>query len=175
MPDTMNEAEANEMNMGKQETRLAEPAGQIEFDINAVDANLGKGRITIDSGAAESVMPENYLTEIPIIPSEGSRRGVQYVTANGSKMPNIGERKVHFKTVDGGTSSVVFQVTHAKKPLASVSKIVQKGNRVVFDQSFSYIENVKTGKKVPIELHNGTYHLDVEYVASPLSGFTRQV
>ena len=154
---------------------MVEPEGPIEFVIDEFDKTLGKGRITIDSGAAESVMPENYLTEIPIVPSEGSRRGVRYVTANGSKMPNVGERKVHFKTIDGGMSSVVFQVTNAKKPLVSVSKIVQKGNRVVFDQSSSYIENLKTGKKFPIELLNGTYQLDVEYVAGASPGFKRQV
>ena len=147
----------------------------VELCIDALDKNLGKGRITIDSGAAESVMPMEYLPEIKVLPSEGSRKGVQYVTANGGKMPNLGEHKVHFKTADGGTSSVVFQVTHARKPLASVSKIVEKGNRVVFDKESSYIENLHTGKRVPIELYNGTYHLDVEYVMDSAPGFSRQV
>ena len=52
---------------------------------------------------------------------------------------------------------------------------MQKGNRVVFGEMASYIENVKTGKRVPIELHSGTYQLDVEYVMEAASGFSRQV
>ena len=146
------------------------------MDIGAVDCNLGKGRITIDSGAAESVMPMDILGDVKLRPSEGSRKGVQYVTANGGRMPNLGEKKVFFKTVDGATSSVVFQVTHARKPLASVSRIVQKGNKVVFGVEESYIENVKSGKRIPIILENGTYHLDVEYILEPDAAqvFSRQ-
>ena len=89
-------------------------------------------------------------------------------------MPNLGEKKVFFRTKDGGTSSVVFQVTHARKPLASLSRIVQKGNRVVFGGDESYIENVGTGRRVPITFENGTYHMDVEFLTKPAPGFPRQ-
>ena len=147
---------------------------EIAQDINAVENGLQRGKITIDSGAAESVMPEGMLHGIKLEESEGSRRGVHYVTANGGKMPNLGEKKVFFRTKDGGTSSVVFQVTHARKPLASVSRIVQKGNRVVFGGDESYIENVVTGRRVPITFENGTYHMDVEFLTKPAPGFPRQ-
>ena len=89
-------------------------------------------------------------------------------------MPNLGEKKVFFRTSDGGTSSVVFQVTHARKPLASVSRIVQKGNRVVFSRDESYIEHVEIGRRVPITFENGTYHMDVEFLTEPARGFPRQ-
>ena len=89
-------------------------------------------------------------------------------------MPNMGERKVLLKTEAGSESSVVFQVTHARKPLASVSKIVRKGNRVVFDATGSYIENVGSGKRIELHEENGTYHLDVEFLLKPSEGFTRQ-
>ena len=135
---------------------------------------MGKGRITIDSGAAESVMPKDFLTQFPLHESVGSKQGVCYVTANGSRMPNLGQRRVHFKTTNGANSSVLFQVTHARKPLASVAKIVQKGNRVVFSPEASYIENIHSGTKVPIVEANGTYHLDVEYKAPPAEVFSRQ-
>ena len=93
---------------------------------------LEKGKITIDSGAAETVMPATTLQEIKISESSGSRAGLCYVAANGGTMPNLGEKRVKFRTKNGKESNILFQVTHAHKPLASVSKIVQKGNVVVF-------------------------------------------
>ena len=81
------------------------------------------GKITVDSGAAESVWPEGLMPEIQTKPSVGSRTGVTYIAASGNRMPNLGEKKVHFKTKDGLNSSNTFQVTKAKMPLAAVSKI----------------------------------------------------
>jgi len=126
---------------------------------------IGTGKITIDSGAAESVMPMEILKEIQLKESKGSKAGVQYIAANGGRMPNLGEKQVHFKTSDGAESNVVFQVTHARKPLASVSKMVKKGNRVIFSPSGSYIENIATKKRIDMQEVNGTYQIDVEYLA----------
>jgi len=126
---------------------------------------IGAGKITIDSGAAESVMPMEMLKEIQLKESKGSKAGVQYIAANGGRMPNLGEKQVHFKTSDGAESNVVFQVTHARKPLASVSKMVKKGNRVIFSPSGSYIENIATKKRIDMQEVNGTYQIDVEYLA----------
>ena len=59
-----------------------------------------------------------------------------------------------------------FSVTDCKKPLAAVSKIVDKGNRVVFDddgEGGSYIENKKTGEQIKLERERGTYVTVVEF------------
>ena len=68
-----------------------------EVDIEAVqiDVNLKeavRGRINTDSGAVESVLPNELIVEC-----EAKRRGVKYVAANGGNMENIGEKKVKFK------------------------------------------------------------------------------
>ena len=161
----------------------AEPAGELngfdianlEMDIGAVDRTesdaIRAGRITIDSGAAESVISPGMLKEIPIRESEGSRAGLCYVAANGGKMPNMGEKHVRFKTKEGLQSSVLFQVTHARKPLASVSRIVAKGNKVVFAPGQSFIENIKTGQRIELVEESGTYHMDVNFLTE---GFARQ-
>lgn len=108
-------------------------------DMNTVDVlELGtskRGNITVDLGAAESVIPHAMLEEIPIRESIGSKTGVSYMAANAGRMPNLGEWHVRFKARDGLNSSVLFQATHARKPLAAVSKTVQKGNKVVFSPS----------------------------------------
>jgi hypothetical protein len=71
-----------------------------------------------------------------------------------------------------------FQTTIVKKPLASVRRIVEKGNRVTFDENGGSIENIKTGKKVNIIYNNGTYAIEVEYMVeddeSTKADFTRQ-
>lgn len=85
------------------------------------------GRITIQFGASESVMPPGEVPEIPIVESEGYVNGVSYVAANGFKMPNLGEKNARFSSRDGTNSGMTFQITQTRKPLAFVSKIVKQG------------------------------------------------
>ena len=44
------------------------------------------------------------------------------------------------------------EVADVKRPLASVCKRCEAGNRVVFDPSGSYIEHIKTGKRTTMEM-----------------------
>ena len=121
------------------------------MEINGVDDRTKVGRITIDSGAAENVLPRDYLPEVPLKPSPGSQRGACFIAANGSRMENLGQKKLDFVASGGVKSNILFQVTDARKPLASVSKIVAKGNRVVFAPDRSYIENLQSGKRIDME------------------------
>ena len=154
---------------------LSKKSCHHEKDIMAVNPScysLGKGRITVDSGAAESVMPKDILKEVQLRESEGSKNGIHYKAADRGRMPNYGEKKVEFQMVgDGqpkGIHSITFQVTDATKPLAAVSKMVKKGNRVVFDPQRSYIENIQTGKQINLIEVGGTYQMEVEYMYSDL-------
>ena len=92
--------------------------------------------------------------------------GAHFIAANGTRMKNVGQKKLDFVAKGGVKSNIVFQVTDARKPLASVSKIVAKGNRVVFTPDRSYIENLRTGKKIEMELSNGTYSIDVGFMTT---------
>ena len=78
----------------------------------------------------------------------------------------------------GGINDMLFQVTDVGKPLASVSRILDKGNTVVFSrkQGDSYIVNNCTGQKIPLTEEKGTFVMDVEYLEPDESaeGFTRQ-
>lgn len=140
----------------------------------------GKGKITIDSGAAESVMPKNMLENEPVVEGQAKRNGVKYVAANGARMENQGEKKVRFKKPGSDTmNSITFQVTDVGKPLASVSRILDKGNTVVFSRggSGSYIRNDKTGEKTPIKEEKGTFVIEVDYYQPEdfkAKGFARQ-
>jgi hypothetical protein len=151
------------------------PQSATRVDVNVLDTNgpenKRQGKITIDSGAAESVIPPSMFVEVPIKESAGSRAGLCYIAANGGRIPNLGEKRVKFRTTEGMNSSVMFQVTFTRKPLASVSRITNKGNKVVFAAGRSYVENVKTGQQTELTEEHGTYHMDVGFL---VEGYARQ-
>jgi hypothetical protein len=126
--------------------------------------NHGHGKVTIDSGAEESVWPIGLLKAERLAPTKNPRN---FVAANGSPLKHYGEKVVNFKP-DGqlGMASMRFQVSDVTKPLASVARIVEKGNVVQFGagQADSFIKNVATGRKIPLHRENGSFVLNVEYL-----------
>ena len=80
-------------------------------------------------------------------------------------------------TLDGERArKMTFQVARVNKALGYVSKIVANGNRVIFDQNGSFIENIWTKDRIWLREDNGVYVLDI-IVAPPEkkaeSAFTR--
>ena len=70
---------------------------------------------------------------------------------------------------------MAFQATtDVQKPLAVASKIAAKGNRIILDDahSESYIENKKTGKRIPLVIENGMDMMEMLVV--PFQGQTRK-
>ena len=53
------------------------------------------------------------------------------------------------------------QVCDVHRPLMSVKRVCKNGNRVVFDDEGSYVENKQTGEKMKIEEDDGDYVLDL--------------
>ena len=45
----------------------------------------------MDSGAAESVVPQLLINEHPIRETEASPSGLNYISATGDPIPNLGE------------------------------------------------------------------------------------
>ena len=124
--------------------------------------------LTIDSGAAEHVVGPQDLPHIPMAPS---RKHVQYTMANGHKTSNRGEQQVMAVTEGGQEITFKAQVTDVHRPLMSVSRICDKGNRVVFESQGGYIESLATGEKIHVHRDHNVYRLQVEV---PQSGFGRQ-
>jgi hypothetical protein len=56
-----------------------------------------------------------------------------------------------------------FHVAAVQRPLASAVKVVQAGNRVVMSSTGSFIENERTGERMPLRVERGTFVFDVEY------------
>ena len=85
---------------------------------------------------------------------------MQFCAANGTGINIYGEQEIRGKDNKGYDVKMRMTCADVKKPLASVMKIVKKGNRVVFDEE-SYVENKKTGIKTPVREEGGVYVFDI--------------
>eukprot|EP00969_Alexandrium_andersonii_P300287 13275880-Alexandrium_andersonii.AAC.1 len=54
-------------------------------------AGYARVQVAVGSGAAASIMPERLLGNRRILESEGARKGVHYLAADGGRIPNLGE------------------------------------------------------------------------------------
>ena len=127
--------------------------------------------LTVDSRAADHVMPVWWLIMFVVLESIGAIRGVHYVAADGTRIPNVGQR---FMTIDGPWTEIMFQLAVISKPLVSVSKLNESGCRVIFDKDRSYILPKKTKKVINMRKERRVF-LIVAYVAKkPSQGFKGQ-
>ena len=113
-----------------------------------------KRGLTVDSGAADHVIPIGWLPSIlfAVVQSIGSKAGLHYVAANGQRIPNVGQQLVKFMTIDGTWMEIMFQLAAINKPLVSVSKLISEGYKLVFDNDNSYILHNKSKKIIRMRL-----------------------
>ena len=87
--------------------------------------------------------------------------GVKYEVANGIQIPNLGERRFVGVTEDGIARGMIAQICAVNKTLMSVSKIARAGNRVVFDDDGSCIEDKGTGERIWMAQVGGMYPVEL--------------
>ena len=116
--------------------------------------------VAVDSGATETVMGEETLSGIvDITECPACRRGETYEVADGSEIFNLGERKFPGFTEEGGQRGVTAQVCAVNNTLMSVSKVAAQGNRVIFDDDGSCIEDKVSGERTWMKQVGGMYML----------------
>ena len=132
--------------------------------------------VLVDSGAAESVMPDGMLPHV-VKPNASSLAGESYYTACGKKVPCKGEQIVDFTTREGHDCKLTFQVTDVTKPLLSVAQLVASGHKVEFEKAGGTNANKATGKTKRFVRRAGLYVLHM-WVRPPngdtLQEFARQ-
>ena len=111
----------------------------------------------MDSGAAESVCPHGMIGHIEVVDSPGSKAGQHYLAANGGRIANRGQQLLPCMLGNGDITEAVFQVADVSRPLMSVSKVCEAGNRVIFGQSGGVILNLSSGKTTVFEMKDGVY------------------
>ena len=112
------------------------------------------GGLTVDNGAAKSVIPRDICPNYPSLASRQQREGVYYVTASGEEMENEGEKRLKMNFNDGKQMAHTFQVTDVNKALGSASRLCEAGNRVIFNPlghpDGNYLQNLATGSRTPM-------------------------
>ena len=132
---------------------------------------------TVDSVAADHVMPLGWLAWIIVTASLGSIKGVRFIFASGARIPNKRQQKVRFMTSEGTWATWIFQVAGVNKPLVSVSKLIADGWRVIFDDERSYLLHKATGHTIDLACERGIFTVDAfvepDSGESKKPGFTR--
>ena len=120
-----------------------------------------KVQVAIDAGAAASVMPEWLLRGHTALPSEGSKKGVQYLAADGGRIPNLGEVHLGFLTKEQHRCRITFQVANVKRPLLAVGTLTKAGNDLHFTASGGQIVNRRTKRIINFTKVDGIYVLEL--------------
>jgi len=84
-----------------------------------------------------------------------------YRAANNTKIAIHGKKALRGYTNEGSEIGIGLQVADVKKALGSVRRMCEAGNRVVFDDEGSYIENKGTGERVTLTKERGSYILSL--------------
>ena len=146
----------------QQTLRQLSPLATIEPEgLNPVNATPQWEVIemAVDSGASETVIPEEMIQAAKLQPSEASKRGVQYEVANGQRIPNLGQKAFQGMSDEGVLRGVTAQVCDVNKPLLSVSRLVKAGNTVVFGADGAYVEDNATQERMWLHESGGMYML----------------
>ena len=73
-------------------------------------------KVTVDSGAVDTVTPPSTAKYFPILETEASRRGLHYRAANGTRITNHGARNVQGISADFKPMDLIMNVADVKKP-----------------------------------------------------------
>ena len=147
----------------------------IESDhVKAVNADDGweEMEFALGSGATGTVVGEDMLSSVEIKEGAASKRLVEYDIATGELIPNLGKKKFQAVGQEGVTRSITALVCAVNKALMSVKKVMRAGNRVVFDEEGTLIEDKVTGEKI-WATHDGGMFMVMMWV-NRKAGFLRQ-
>ena len=84
-------------------------------------------KVTVDSGAVDTVTPPSTAKYFPILETDASRRGLDYRAANGTNIKNHGARSVQGISSEFKPMNLIMNVADVRKTLASAFQIVAAG------------------------------------------------
>ena len=137
------------------------PINEIQGGGKFFDGGWQMITMAVDSGAAETVIPHTLVMGHLIMETEASKSGVNYASATGQPIPNLGEQRLPLCTSEGSLRSMTFQAAPVSRALGSVKRMNETGHVVVFDGSNSYIQNKTTGEINWLREENGNYLMDL--------------
>ena len=118
-------------------------------------------KVTMDSGAIDSVSPPDVGRAFPIVETFASKNNIDYKGPNDSPIKNYGQRCFQGLNDSYGQMSGAWQVADVNKVLGSVDKAVDALNTVVFDSEGSYIYNKPTKQTTAMYREGGEFKYDL--------------
>ena len=111
--------------------------------------------------------------------SEGKRRGLKYVAANGQLMNNKGEKHLRVENEEGHKCKMNMQITDVHRALMSVSKICDSGHSVTFFKDGGEIKHLQSGQVTKFRRIDDVYRMRVKVYkdtngGNSAAGFGRQ-
>jgi hypothetical protein len=79
-------------------------------------------KLAVDSGATETVVGEDSLRSVKLKEGAATRRGTMYQVADGTLIPNLGEKTFTATTEDGQTRQLTAQVCGASSRTRTLEK-----------------------------------------------------
>ena len=137
------------------------PINALKDDGKVFEMGWQKVSMAVDSGAAETVIPHTLVAGHPIFETEASRKGINYASATGQPIPNLGEQRLPLCTAEGSLRSMTFQAAPVSRALGSVKRMMTSGHRVVFDNDGCYIQHKTSGEINWLREENGNFMMDM--------------
>ncbi len=132
--------------------------------------------VILDSGSCQNVLVAEKAPGYLVSEFEGSRRGQNFVTADGTRIPNEGQLELRMEApIGNGLKMPVttnFQVASVTKPLLSVGNICKQGHSVVFSKEGAKVLDPQKRTIAHFQRSGGLY-VSTMTLKAPES-FTRQ-
>ena len=107
----------------------------------------GPVRLLLDSGSGVSACSPDFAPHVKTL----TESSVRARSATGQVTKNLG-RKIGNFDIDGTSAGVNMEVLKISEPILSAGKMVRSGCNIVLDEHNFYIEDKKTGQRIPVEL-----------------------
>jgi hypothetical protein len=135
------------------------------LELNAIDdSDEEYFYAAVDSGAAESVIPNKWFLDVETRPTVSSEMGTSYRAANGQLVRDEGEKTIEVMAEDGSVRRLRCTSTGVHRMLIAVSKLVEKGHEVYFGPKGSYLKHIASGRSLPVHLRRGVYTVKLKKV-----------
>ena len=106
-------------------------------------------------------MPRNMFHERGIRKSESSKNGKGFQGPGGENIKNYGQQVMSVRTPEGLVGQSTWQVADVRRPLVSVSHIIQAGNDLFIGKDEAYIMNRRKKEKSMLRKEGNVYVLDL--------------
>ena len=107
-------------------------------------------RLLLQSGSGVSPCSPEFAPQVKTLTGSSVRAR----SATGQVSKSLGRKTVNFD-ISGIAAGVNMEMLKISKPIVSAGKMVRSGRRIVLDEHDSFIEDKKTGKRIPVELTRG--------------------